>query len=638
MKPLERKIPWPLYLSVLLVGGLLMWLSVARYRGYNVGMMDLGRMSQAIWSAGQGHPLIMTTAQGPQSRLALHVELFYLLLAPLYALFPTPITLLIFQAGLFVAGAFPLYAFAKRHLVQRWAAVIVCLIYLFYPVAQTAVLFDFHGDTLAMPLLFFALDALDRRAWKSYALWLALALSCKFYVALPVTVLGIVLWLQGERRIGVYTASAGVAWGLLAFFVVRPLFTPPSGGEIATTTSGYLTYYFGEWHQTIGSTLVARAVVAFIVFFPLAGVVWKALLWLLPALVVALPALLSTGPGPSYYYGYHHYALVVPFLMLATIYGLQQLPTEVKVDRHSFQLRIRDIFLGISLLLTLVFNSFFVDTPLNAGFWSGAEGRGLAPAKYGRTGRDIIKDHWLRPIVPSQTALAVSTFLAPHLANRPTLHIVAHLPEHLEEVSLVLPDALFDHVNLFADGGFEGGILHDLSSIQLLLNSPDFGLRATRDGLLLFERGLPAAQALSQEVEVFTPEVAPQIESRFGDKIGLVSASVQPLGAWRYRLQYEWRPLRPLAAEPPFIAVSRLAGVPQSRYVHLPTVALHPTVRWEPGQLVRETFEIELPPDLASGSYQLQVGWYDSSEPYAFETDERSRLGQEVLVGVLEVP
>ncbi len=40
----------------------------------------------------------------------------------------------------------------------------------FYPTALTSVLFDFHGDTLAMPLLLFALDALDQRAWGRYIL------------------------------------------------------------------------------------------------------------------------------------------------------------------------------------------------------------------------------------------------------------------------------------------------------------------------------------------------------------------------------------------------------------------------------------------------------------------------------------
>ena len=77
-----------------------------------------------------------------------------------------------------------------RELLEDFAARCLALIYLLYPTALTSVLFDFHGDTLAMPILLFALDALDQRAWKRYGLFIALALSCKFYVAMPVALMG----------------------------------------------------------------------------------------------------------------------------------------------------------------------------------------------------------------------------------------------------------------------------------------------------------------------------------------------------------------------------------------------------------------------------------------------------------------
>ncbi|MCP4423281.1 MAG: DUF2079 domain-containing protein, partial [Chloroflexi bacterium] len=59
------------------------WLSLARYAAYNFEAFDLGAMSQAIWRATQGDPLIFTVEGVAFSRLARHVELFYFLLAPL---------------------------------------------------------------------------------------------------------------------------------------------------------------------------------------------------------------------------------------------------------------------------------------------------------------------------------------------------------------------------------------------------------------------------------------------------------------------------------------------------------------------------------------------------------------------------
>lgn len=128
-------------------------------------------MGQAIWSVGQGQPLIFTTEGVAWSRLALHVELIYFLLVPLYALFPSPITLYLVQAALYASAGVAVYRLAVRRfgtvpalspIYIRWLGVACAGIYLLYPVAQTAVLFQFHADTLAMPLLLWAIEALER--------------------------------------------------------------------------------------------------------------------------------------------------------------------------------------------------------------------------------------------------------------------------------------------------------------------------------------------------------------------------------------------------------------------------------------------------------------------------------------------
>src|SRR3954453_21207327 len=96
-----------LWSTVSLYGILVAWLSVRRYNGYNIGMFDLGNMAQAIASVLRGAPLVFTSQDGNMSRLALHVELIYFLLAPFYALWPDPRLLLVIQAGLFALGAVP---------------------------------------------------------------------------------------------------------------------------------------------------------------------------------------------------------------------------------------------------------------------------------------------------------------------------------------------------------------------------------------------------------------------------------------------------------------------------------------------------------------------------------------------------
>jgi hypothetical protein len=88
-----------------------------------------------------------------------------------------------------------------------------------------------------------------------------------------------------------------------------------------------------------------------------------------------------------------------------------------------------------------------------------------------------------------------------------------------------------------------------------------------------------------------------------------------------------------------YVAVSELAEVPDVRMVHLPTYALLPTTAWQPGQIIRETFEVELPADIEPGQYTWNVGWYNTAHSEAYATDERSRLpgSDTVVIDTIEV-
>ena len=624
--------PW--FILLFLSGFVMMaWLSLARYHAFTTWAFDLGAMSQAIWRTTQGDPLIFTVEGIAFSRLARHVELFYFLLAPLYALRPSPTTLLIFQAGLYALGGLPVYALAQRRLHSRWVATAVSAIYLFYPVAQTAVLFAFHGDTLAMPLLLFAIDALDRKAGIGYWLWLLLALSCKFYVAVPVAALGVILWLQGRRRIGLITTLVAIAWFGLAFGVIRPFFAPPEAVQVEATAASYIGYYFRQMNLSVtGLTRLSNAV---IVFVPALLLAWRAPYWLLPAAAVAVPVLISSGPGPSYDYRFHHYALAVPFLLAAAIYGAAN-HRAIEVQAKGWQARVL-----LSLIFTLIMTVFLVNTPLNPRFYNppSGSGMGLDPLSgVAVSARDRMKADWLAPLAAGNKPIAADRLLALPLVNREILYLVPPennpLEQLLPQVDYVAVDALFDFA-LENAGHIEWGVRSDYETIGALLQNPAWGVVDMRDGLLLFsDKGAMLAQAVElAEMAGERPFLA-----QFDDKIGLVDVIIEPLGDNRYLLQCDWVALRPLSETPPLIAVSRPDGLAQTRIAHLPTLGLLPTTEWPVGQIVRETFEFTLPEDTLPGQYPLYVGWYETGSLFAAETDQRSRVGDETLLGWITVP
>jgi len=663
-RPLFFPDGWVTLLAVV-VGGTLVWLSVGRYRSYNAGMLDLGNMSQAVWSATQGRALECTYGDGTLSRLAHHVELIYFLLAPLYAAFPSPITLLVLQAVLYASGSFPLFLFAHRRLQHKWAARLIVLSYLLYPVALTSVLFDFHGDTLAMPLLLFAFEAVDRRGLRAYAIWLILALACKFYVSVPVAAFGLVLYASGQRRVGAFTAIAGGAWIVIVFLVIRPHFAPDVHVPPEATTLGYFEVYFGRVRElfTTPGMLVPRLLTAFIVFAPGLWLSRFAPKWLVPAVAVGLPALATAGLVAAYDYRFHHYALVVPFILFASIEGAAHLRQRKSV--HWL------LDVGMQAAIVVLFGTIFVDTPLSPFYWASPPGWGRDAWAYGVTARDAVKDRWLKDNVPDAAPTMASFFLAPHLASRSVLFMPQIrdepgqlagedlLDRRLGAVDYVVLDALFDYTAPsevprpsgsgsaflcrpnFGPGHPQpvvGGVLYDSEAISAVLRHPDFGLADARDGLLLFTRQAGfSADRLLQQLTVSGLDRPPHVLARFSDAIGLVATDVVPQTGRRFWLEFDWVALRSLKSDPVYFAVSRLEGVQDARIVHLPTQAVYPTDVWGEADLVREAFEMEVPAGVPPGSYPLILGWYDSSHPYASFTDERSRVGREMLVAVLEV-
>lgn len=645
-------ITWALLAIIILLAlAEMLWLALTRYHGYNTLAFDLGLMSQAIWSATQGQPLIFTAEGVAMSRLARNVEFFYFLLAPLYWLRPSPTTLIIFQAVLYALGALPLYRLAQRHWQNDLLALLAPSLYLFYPVAQTAVLFEFHGDTLAMPLLLFAIESLDRGAWRSYAFWLLLALSCKFYVAASVAGLGLLLWLRGQRRVGGYTMLVSVLWGGLTFWGIRALFVLPEAIIDNSTTvtylaTSYLNCCFGQV-EDIANSLLPRFIIALIIYIPILMALNKQSLgWLLPGTLIIVPVLLSAGPGPSYDYRYHHYAIAVPFLVMAIVMGGAELrrkqlhfpPLPGKKNFFPWQMR-----LIISLMLTLGLNALFVDTPLNPQFYERAPGSGMGLTKSGFlvSERDRFKDEWLAAHAPPQAALLTNKQIGLRLVNRERLYIASLLPQErwpqvLNKTEYAIFDALYDFA--LADGqGFvyHGGVADNHASIQAVMQSGRFQLLAGQDGLLLFGR---TGEGLQQRVAINpSPPSTYSSPIQFNDEITLLDIQIATISRRQFQATFTWQAQESLTDSPPLIAVTHVAGLSHMRLVHLPTLALMPTPEWEAEMIVQESFEFTLPPETPAGAYQLTTGWYDSHNLFAAQTDERSLVGKVIPVAIIQV-
>jgi uncharacterized membrane protein len=626
---------WPKLVLILLMGlaGIeMIWLTIARYQGFNAGF-DLAAMSQAIWSVTQGKLLLFSQNGIVFSRLARHVELIYFPIAFFYALWPSPPTLLIIQAMLYALGGLPVYWLAKRHLHNPRPALISVVIYLMYPVAQTSVLWDFHGDTLAMPLLLFMLESADRKAWRSYVIWMVLALSCKMYVSIAIALMGGVLWLKGERKAGLWTFGAAAVWGFITFFVLRALFAPPEASAVSATAASYLNQYFGQ--LDLAHTGMARLFNSLVVLVPVLPLAFYAPLWFLPGLALAGAVLVSSSVGPSYAYQYHHYALAVPFFIMAVIVGAgerrrQQENQPVSTGRRPLAWRLQ---LFMVLLLTVLFNSAFVNTPLNGRFYTTEQFRGRAPARYGITPRDQFLHTWLNTEIPPTAPLIVDGYMVAHVTNRPILY-------HSDFVTSVRPfDQLLAEVDYVVIDVFSDPVLPEhLTRWQnhLAIMAGDEGIRLTvaEDGLLLFARqgeGLPFA------LNPAPFDTTAPLTASFYDQIGLVAVEVTPLGENRFQVAYTWVALSTPVDAPPLLAMTMVEGWDRGRVPH-PASLINPPTAWPLGVPMRETLTIELPADLPPGSYPLSVNWYNYNDLLDLAEDDPNPDHRPITTLTLEIP
>jgi uncharacterized membrane protein len=642
MRSLTKKWKWQkkVFLAfVIFTFSMMAWLSVLRYRSFNSAMLDLGNMSQAIWSVTQGKPLVYTKVTGQRSRLAGHIELFYFLLAIPYAVIPSPITLLVLQAAVFVAGAFPVFRLSQRKLKDQTAALFVSMIYLFYPVAQTAVLFDIHGDTFAMVFLLFAIEAMDRDRKKTYFAWLILALSCKFYVAFAIIALAIPGWLDNKKKLSYYTGILGVSYLIFAFVIQEHFRNFGDAGNALKAVGGnllhYIYFYFGDLRKAIKS-IPLRGFHGIIALAPGLFFGARSISWMIPTAFITIPILISSGPGPVYDFRTHHYALIVPFLITAVIYGSLKIKDRQNKKKQKKQFsRTWRSDLKFTLFLTLLFNLLFVSTPLSYSFYKIPYLGTIEKPVQGITPRDEFKKEWLDTNIPDKKPLAVDIFLAPHLINREVLFSTYYTnntsggnlsPSQFEDIA--------SKVDYFVVDIYSEYFSSEL--IQWLITNPDFGIKTSQNGMLLFAKG---DEGLVQEVFTEARTSPAASGAMFNENIMLIDFNLTTSGERKFILEYEWAIMTDSREDSSMFAITQFSGAEHAQFFHLPTYLIKPVEEWRPGNVYREKIEVDVPEAVPVGKYELEVTWYDAPIPCLIQQDrDRYQVGDSVKLGVVELP
>lgn len=375
--------------------------SVSLHRRHETTGFDLGIFEQAVRGyAGFGRPVADLKAPG-FNLLGDHFHPILAALAPVYRLFPGPVTLLVAQAALIAVSAVPVTRLAIRVTGPAGGVAIGAAYGLSWGL-QAAADFDFHEVAFAVPLLAFSLVALAEQRWRAAVCWAIPLLLVKEDLPATVAAIGLVLVLRGRRRAGLALAAAAIVAGVLIVTVVIPAFNP---AETYAYTTGTTAGGRDPFHRLFAPAEKWRTVL--LLLAPTCLVAVRS-----PLLLIALPTLLWRFWSPNGFYwgtGFHYSAVLMPIVFVAALDALPRLSRMPRLSRL-----LPAAMAGIAVAAT-----FLAPLPLS----------GLARPANWRADPAVHASNRLLAMIPDGATVAADNRLAPQLTARCTVYLFPGRPD-----------------------------------------------------------------------------------------------------------------------------------------------------------------------------------------------------------------
>jgi len=334
-------------------GALYATVSVARYDRLDARSWDLAIFAQAARSyAERGYPVV--DIKGPGfNLLGDHFSPVVALFGPLWALAPSPVTLLVAQAVLLAVSVGVVLVAAVRHLGTAGGTAVGLAYGLSFGLAEAAD-FDVHEVAFAVPLLALAGSAYVRRDWRGVCLWALPLLLVKEDQGLTVAAIGVVLLLSGARRWGLGLLVVGMATTAVVLLLVIPALNPEGGYDYWDRLAGGDGGGLGQAVLALPreAMLPPVKVETLLITFGITGFLALRSPWVL----VALPTLgwrfLSDEP---YYWGteWHYSVTLMPIVFLAMVDGVIRSRGSTPTWLARYTHYVPSIVLAVALALSL---------------------------------------------------------------------------------------------------------------------------------------------------------------------------------------------------------------------------------------------------------------------------------------------
>ena len=438
-------------------------------------------------------------------RLGQHFDPIQLLWHPIYALFPHPATLVVFQSAFVTIAGLVLYVLARQYLQPAHAWMIAASFYGSMTVIGPT-LSNYHDLSVIPMFLFTLLLAMEKRWW--WLFWLMAVFTVLARQDAGITLFGIGLYLILSRRYpwaGAGLCGLGLGYVLLASNVFMPMFSKDISqrfmierfGHFANGTEASSLEILWSIITNPGRLLAHLFARPDRNLFYLLGQTLS--LCFVPLISPSAWAMISTPLAQIFVQGGEsrfsisiRYAITLaPGLFYGAILWWS-------VHRDRFRSRFRQIWTGGIILSILV---IVLHNPHRSLYF-------VVPDSFQPWVHIPITRQWehaanLRSVilqVPREASVAATTYVIPHMATRRAILRVPFLQyrdddREVKSVEYILMDfwQLNQYQIAFRE---ERGYLRDLLSYTDTWIEQGYGLQAVQDGVVLLHRGTPTRPEL----------------------------------------------------------------------------------------------------------------------------------------------
>jgi len=544
-------------LAILSYGIIFSYFTILKHYTFNSFAADLGMFDQAFYTTIFHGKLFYYTPElwiNPTGYyFGVHFSPILFTLLPVYAIYPSPESLLVAQSFLLAIAALPLYLLSKTLLKSKKASFALVVAYLLFTPLHGANWFDFHPQAF-IPLLIFSLYYFFiKKSWKLYLATVIIALMIQehlpyilFVVALcnifaihsksminfckslkkfgNIQLKGLKtrftssiknLFQMNQTSVSVLTIVLSAGWYLLtnyvkSFYPITPEFLDIYRAVGAFEVLGFtedillLPVYMALNPQRIFEALMFDFHIKFIymilLFGPLLFLSFKSKFFVV-ILFILVPELVTNNRA-YYTVGAQYPLYLIPFIFIAAVEGLSNIFAHNQ-NSHGFSLRFQkeslERLIPTIIVVSMIFTIF--TTPLSP-FSSEFSERGIfwypEPFYMKHDKGQVESLHAMMDLIPSDSSILTQNNLFPHVSSRVNAYMIP-----------------FD-LSAFHEDGKKGYMLNYTrqfirDSEYILLNtrltdywtifvfeealSGQFGVRASTYSYVLFERnyeGLPS--------------------------------------------------------------------------------------------------------------------------------------------------